>query len=164
MFSTLTRGCVSQSGSLRWPSRGPAPAAPGRVFSPLAVPRAAPQRIPARRRSIRAARPRTPSPTQRSGGARSEENSAQRSDPNAGAGRRGPYKHLAEGCVAQLALGEVCGVGLAERRRGEISAGEGLDTGRASGRKGGVCALRSCGWGRWLTVMAGGGLGRCLPL
>lgn len=36
-----------------------------------------------------------------------------------------------------------------------VRRGEGLDTSWASGRKGGVCALRSCGRGPWQTVMGG---------
>lgn len=73
-------------------------------------------------------------PTQESGGARREESSAQRSDPNAGAGPQGPYKHRAGGCVAQSGLGEVCGVGFTEQCCGESSVGRGprygLDCGR----------------------------------
>uniref|UniRef100_U3JU61 Ubiquitin-like domain-containing protein n=7 Tax=Neoaves TaxID=3078114 RepID=U3JU61_FICAL len=39
-YKTFTCGCVSRLGSLRRASHSPAPAAPGRVFPPLAVPRA----------------------------------------------------------------------------------------------------------------------------
>ncbi|XP_063271904.1 polyubiquitin-B isoform X1 [Prinia subflava] len=73
----------------RSPSRARRLSAPARGADPSAPPRRPPL-----------------SPTQGNGGARREENSAQRSDPNAGAGRRGPYKHRAGGCVAQLAPGQ----------------------------------------------------------
>lgn len=109
--------------------------------APLAVPRAVASAhrreapIPPRRLAARPSHPRRRTEAR---GSRKIVRSGVIRTRGRGAG--GPYKHRAEGCVAQLALGEVCGVGSVEQCRGENSAGRGPrhELGiRAEGR--GVC-------------------------